>query len=188
MDTFWKKNKKAIGIFLIIVLAFSLGLGWRWLEGTPHYALYKIGASLKNREADTFLVYVDLDSILQKQAAESVSTLLKSAASDKLLGKIIGSMGEFKITLNPGTQAGLTSLVREELKKYLRNPDNPTLPSAFLLLSVARFNTRGDQSLVTLKKDKDQLRLAMSRSGGIWRVVELNPEDTQRLIKTYLLK
>ncbi len=40
---------------------------------------------------------------------------------------------------------------------------------------------------MTLKKDQDQLRMGMQKQEGIWRVKELNPEDTQRLIKTYLL-
>jgi hypothetical protein len=81
----------------------------------------------------------------------------------------------------------LAGLARQELEKYLKNPSNPTLPSAFLLLSVAQFNTRDDFSLVTLYKDGDQLRMAMRKTAGTWRVIELNPEDTQRLIKKYLL-
>jgi hypothetical protein len=73
------------------------------------------------------------------------------------------------------------------LEKYLKNQNNPTLPSAFLLLSVAQFNTREGLSLVTLKNEGDQLRMAMRKTGGTWRVIEFNPEDTQRLIRKYLL-
>lgn len=184
----WKKNKKTILITVLILLAFALGLGWRWIQGTPYYALYQIGASLKKREVNTFLVYVDLDSILKQQVAESFTTLFKSLTPDNLIGRLLGTLGQFRITLDPGAQAGLSGLVRKELEDYLKNPDNPTIPSAFLLLSLARFNTRGDLSLVTLKQENDQLRMAMRKTGGIWRVVEFNPEDTQRLIKTYLLK
>jgi hypothetical protein len=187
MGTFWGKNGKGIWIAVLTILAFALGLGGRWVQGTPHYALYQIGAALKNRDTDRFLTYVDLDSILKQQVAESVSNLLNSAAADNRLGQILGSIGGFKITLTPGTQAGLTELVRNELTAYLKNPDRPTLPSAFLLVSLADFNTRGDLSLVTLKYEKDRLRLAMKKTEGLWRVVELNPEDTQRLIQTYLL-
>ena len=60
--------------------------------------------------------------------------------------------------------------------------------TSFLLLWAAEFHTRGNVSLVTLKHEQDHLRLAMKKTEGPWRVVELNPEDTQRLIKTYLLK
>jgi hypothetical protein len=113
---------------------------------------------------------------------------LKSAAADHSVGKWLGSLGEFKIALTPGSQSGLSALVRRELEAYLKDPRQPTLPSSFLLLSVAEFHTRGDVSLVTLKYERDRLRMAMKKTEGLWRVVELNPEDTQRLIKAYLLK
>jgi len=187
MDTFIKKYKRAITILVLIGLAFALGLTWRWMEGTPQYALYRIGSSLKNRDFETFLLYVDLDAILKQQVAESFSTLFKDSNSDSPLGKLLGPLGEVKITLIPGIHNGVAALARQELEKYLKNKNNPTLPSAFLLLFAARFDTRDDLSLVTLKKDGDQLRMAMRKAAGTWRVIEFNPEDTQRLIKKYLL-
>ena len=187
METFIKKYKRAIIVIILIGLAFTLGLTWRWMEGTPQYTLYRIGSSLKNRDFETFLVYVDLDNILNQQVAESFSTLFKASNADSPLGKLLGPLGEVKITLIPGIQNGLAALARQELENYLKNTKNPTLPSAFLLLSVAQFNTRDDLSLVTLKKDSDQLRMAMRKTAGTWRVIEFNPEDTQRLIAKYLL-
>jgi hypothetical protein len=187
MESFIKKYKRSITILLLVGLAFGLGLTWRWLEGTPQYALYRIGSSLKNRDFETLLLYIDLDSILKQQVADSFSTLFKSSNSDSPLGKLLGPLGEVSITLIPGVQSGLSGLARQELEKYLKNPNNPTLPSAFLLLSAAQFNTRDDLSLVTLKNEGDQLRMAMRKTGGTWRVIEFNPEDTQRLIKKYLL-
>lgn len=188
METARKRNKKWIAVVLLILVAFGLGLAWRWVESTPQYALYRIGASLKNRDLEGFLVHVDLDRILQQQVAESVSTLLKSSMGDNPLGKLLGAVGEFRIVLDPGAQSGLSALVRKELGDYLRDPRNPTLPSSLLLLTIARFDTRDQVSLVTLEKGPDRLRMAMRRTGGVWRVIEFNPEDTQRLIKTYLLK
>jgi hypothetical protein len=184
---FLKKHKRGVILTLLISLAFGLGLTWRWIEGTPQYALYRIGSSLKHRDVETFLTHVDLDSILKQQVAESFSTLFKRSTADTPLGKLLGPLGEFKITLVPGVQAGLTGLVRQELENYLKNPNNPTLPSAFLLLSLARFNTRDDLSLVLLKQDNDQLRLAMRKTSGTWRVIEFNPEDTRQLIGKYLI-
>jgi hypothetical protein len=188
METFLGIKRKALWIAVLILLAFGLGLGWRWVEGTPHYALYQIGAALKNRDTEHLLTYVDLDGILKQQVAESLSSLLKSAASANRLGPLLGALGDVKITVTPGAQAGLSALVRKELEAYLTDPARPALPSAFLLLWAAEFHTRGDVSLVTLKHEKDRLRLAMKKTEGLWRVVELNPEDTQRLIQTYLLK
>ena len=187
METFIKKYKRATILLLLIGLAFALGLTWRWIEGTPQYALYRIGSSLKNRDFETFLLYVDLDTILKQQVAESFSTLFKASTSDSPLGKLLGPLGEVKITLIPGVHNGLVVLAKQELENYLKNPNNPTLPSAWLLLYAAQFNTRDDLSLVTLKKDSDQLRMAMRKAAGTWRVIEFNPEDTQRLITKYLL-
>jgi hypothetical protein len=187
MESFIKKYKRSIIILLLIGLAFALGLTWRWIEGTPQYTLYRIGASLKNRDIETFLLYVDLDNILKQQVAESFSALFKASNSDNPLGKLLEPLGEFKITLIPGVQNGLAGLARQELERYLKNQNNPTLPSAFLLLSVAQFNTREGLSLVTLKNEGDQLRMAMRKTAGTWRVIEFNPEDTQRLIRKYLL-
>jgi hypothetical protein len=181
------KYKRLLAVVLLLGLAFALGLTWRWIEGTPQYALYRIGASLKNRDIDTLLVYFDLDAILKQQGSAPFSALFKGSNANNPLDKLLGSLGEVKITLIPGVQAGLTGLVRQELEKYLKNKNNPTLPSAFLLLSLASFNTREDLSLILLKKDNDQLRMAMRRTAGTWRVIEFNPEDTRQLIKKYLV-
>ncbi len=182
-----KKNRTILIIVIVIALAFGAGLLWRWVQGTPYYALYQIGAGLKNRDLNTFLTYVDVESILNQQASESISTLLSSLTASNPVGKITGPLGEIKIKITPEANKGLSNLAIRQLQNYLENPENPTLPSSFLLLTLAQFNVKQDYTLVTLKKDKDQLRMGMQKQEGIWRVKELNPEDTQRLIKTYLL-
>ena len=182
-----KTNRTILIAVLIIGLAFGAGLLWRWVQGTPYYALYQIGAGLKNRDLNTFLTYVDLESILNQQASESISNVLSSLTASHPLGKIAGPLGEIKIKLTPEGNKGLSNLATRQLQNYLENRENPTLPSSFMLLTLAGFKVKQDYALVTLKKDKDQLRMGMQKQEGLWRVKELNPEDTQRLIKTYLL-
>jgi hypothetical protein len=182
-----KTNRTILIAVLIIALAFGAGLLGRWVQGTPYYALYQIGAGLKNRDLNTFLTYVDLESILHQQASESISTYLSSLTASKTVDKIVGPLGEIKIKLTPEGNKGLSNLATHQLQKYLENPKNPTVPSSFMLLALAGVNVKKDFALVTLKKDKDQLRMGMQKQEGLWRVKELNPEDTQNLIKTYLL-
>jgi len=182
-----KKNRKTIVIILVVSLAFGAGLTWRWVQGTPYYALYQIGAGLKNRDLNKVLTYVDLESILNQQISGPISSILSSLAASSPLGKIAGPLGGIKIQLTPEINKGLSDLVIRYLREYLENKKNSTLPSSFLLLTLARFKVKQDYALVTLKHDQDQLRMGMKKQAGIWRVVELNPEDTQRLIKTYLL-
>jgi hypothetical protein len=182
-----KKDRNTIIIVLVISLAFGLGLSWRWVQGTPYYSLYQIGAGLKNRDLDTFLAYVDLESVLNQQVSGSLSSLLSSLNSSGSLGKIAGPLGDIKIQVTPEVNKGLSTLVSQQIRAYLENPKNPTLPSSFLLLSLAKVKVNQDNALVTMRHDKDQLRMGMKKQEGFWRVVELNPEDTQRLIKTYLL-
>jgi hypothetical protein len=182
-----KKNKNTIIIVLVVVLAFGAGLGWRWLQGTPYYALYQIGAGLKNRDLSRVLTYVDLESVLNQQISGPLSNILSSLTASGPLGKIAGPLGGIKIQLTPEVNKGLSNLVVGYLREYLENKNNATLPSSFLLLTLAHFQVKQDHALVTLKHDQDQLRLGFKKQEGIWRVVNLNPEDTQRLIKTYLL-
>jgi hypothetical protein len=182
-----KKNRNIILIVFIVCLAFGTGLFWRWVQGTPYYSLYQIGAGLKNRDLNTFLTYVDLESILNQQVSGSLSSLLSSLNSSGSLGKIAETLGDIKIQLTPEINQGLSTLITQLLRDYLENPKNSTLPSSFLLLSLGQVKVKQDNALVTLQYGKDQLRMGMRKQEGIWRVVELNPEDTQRLIKTYLL-
>ena len=182
-----KTNRNIILIALIILIAFGAGLGWRWVQGTPYYALYQIGAGLKNRDLNTFLTYVDVESILSQQVSGSLPSLLSSLNASGSLGKIAGPLGGIKVQLTPEINKGLSNVVIQQLRDYLENPKNPTLPSSFLLISRAHFKVKQDYALVTLTYKKDQLRMGMRKQEGTWRVVELSPEDTQRLIKTYLL-
>jgi len=173
-------------VILIIVLAFGTGLSWRWVQGTPYYALYQIGAGLKNRDINTFVTYVDVEAILNQQGS-SIKNLLSSLTASSSLGNIAGPLGEIKIQLPTEVYKSLSQLVIQQIRYYLENPKNSTLPSSFLLLTLSRFQVNQDRALVTMKYDKDQLRMGMRKQEGIWRVVELEPEDTHRLIKTYLL-
>jgi hypothetical protein len=182
-----KKNRTIIIAVIIIGLAFTAGLGWRWVQGTPYYALYQIGKGLKNRDLNTVLAYVDLESVLNQQVSGPVSRLLSSMASSSL-GKITGPGAEIKIQLSPGLTKGLSNIVVEQFKAYLENPRNPTLPSSFVLLGLADFKIKEDAALVTLQHEKERLRMGMRKQEGFWRVVELNQEDMERLIKTYLLR
>lgn len=182
-----KKNQNIIIIIIVVALAFGAGLLWRWVQGTPYYALYQIGAGLKNRDLQTFLTYVDAESILNQQISESISNLLSSLAASETVDKITGPLGEIKIKVTPEGNKSLSKLAIQQLQNYLENKENPTLPSSFTLLALAGFNVKKDYALVTLKKDRDLLRMGMKKQEGLWRVTELNPEDTQRLIKTYLL-
>jgi hypothetical protein len=182
-----KTNRTILIAVLITTLAFGAGLSWRWVQGTPYYALYQIGAGLKNRNLNTFLTYVDVESILHQQASESISTYLSSLVASKTVGKFAGPLGEIKIKLTPEGNKSLSRLAIQQLQNYLKNLKNPTLSSSFMLLALAEVNVKKDYALVTLKKDKDQLRMGMQKQEGLWRVKELNPEDTQNLIKTYLL-
>jgi len=180
------KTKRNMIVILIIVLAFGTGLSWRWVQGTPYYALYQIGAGLKNRDINTFVTYVDVEAILNQQGS-SIKNLLSSLTASSSLGNIAGPLGEIKIQLPTEVYKSLSQLVIQQIRYYLENPKNSTLPSSFLLLTLSRFQVNQDRALVTMKYDKDQLRMGMRKQEGIWRVVELEPEDTHRLIKTYLL-
>jgi len=181
-----RNKRNIILIVLVITLAFGAGLLWRWTQGTPYYALYQIGAGLKNRDINTFMTYVNVESILDQQVSGIVSNLFSTLTVPAPSDKITSPLGEIKIQLTPETNKGLSKLAVQQLQKYLEDPKNSTLPSSFALLPLADFKVKQDYALVTLKKDQDQLRMGMRKQEGIWRVVELNPEDTQRLIKTYL--
>jgi hypothetical protein len=182
-----KNKRNIILIILVLILAFGAGLLWRWVQGTPYYAVYEIGAGLKNRDLNTILTYVDLESILDQQVSGIVSNLLSNLTVPAPSGNITSPLGEIKIQLTPETNKGLSKLAVQQLQNYLEDPKNSTLPSSFMLLALADFKVKQGYALVTLKKDKDQLRMGMRKQEGLWRVEELNPEDTQRLIKTYLL-
>ena len=150
-----KKNRTILIAVLIIALAFGAGLLWRWIQGTPYYALYQIGAGLKNRDLNTFLTYVDVESILHQQASESISTYLSSLTASQTGSKIAGPLGEIKIKLTPEGNKSLSHLAIQQLQKYLENTENPTVSSSFTLLALAGFNGKKDYTLVTLKKNQD---------------------------------
>jgi hypothetical protein len=172
---------------LIVCLAFGAGLVWRWVQSTPHYALYQIGSGLKNREIQTLLVHVDLETVLNRQVSEMVSGLISDWTRSEPQGKLSTPLGEIKVRISPEGNKGLDRLAVRELQKYLENRNNPTIPSSFALLALADINKKGEYALVVLKKEKDQLRMGMKKQEGVWRVVEINPEDTRKIINTYFL-
>lgn len=173
-----KKNRTLIFAALAVSLSFGAGLFWRWVQGTPHYALYQIGAALKERRVEGLLPYLDLQGILNRQLSATLSAVLTENFPQR--------GGGVEIRLSPESDRVAAELVVKSLKKYLADPKNPSLPSSFALLIAADISSKEDYALVTLKKDGERMRLGMKREEGTWRVVELNHEDVQRLIKRYL--
>ncbi|HMK64703.1 MAG TPA: hypothetical protein VK564_02840, partial [Thermodesulfobacteriota bacterium] len=132
-----KLNKKIILVVIVILMAFGAGLTWRWIQQTPYFALYQIGAGLKNRDLNTVLTYVDLESVLNQQISGTLSGLLTSLAASSPLGKISGPAADIKIQITPESNKGLKGLVLPFFQGYLENPQNPTLPSSFALIYLA---------------------------------------------------
>jgi|YelNatPaOPRAMG01_1025707.scaffolds.fasta_scaffold98674_1 hypothetical protein len=180
--------KKRLGLIIALFavsLAFMAGVFWGWFQGTPYYALYQIGAALSKRQVERLLPFVDFQGMLNRQLAETLSLYLsKEGARAQQKGPSL-KVGEIEVRLSPEADKVAADWVVRELRTYLKNKKNPTLPSSFALLAVGRITRKGDYALVTLSAEGERLRLGMKKEEGVWRVVELNAEDVQRLLKGY---
>ncbi len=165
---------------LVAVVAVGLVVGgvafaatW-WFLASPYWSLYQIGKGIYERDPRRVLPYLDvariLEGLLQHQTLKDTSM----RSDTKLLAMALG--GAMIRAMEPG--------FKDMLAQAIADPKRRNIESPWVLVLAADVQITGNAASVEIKDPKGQrLRAEMEKRAGRWVVVEVNPEDLEKILK-----
>lgn len=157
-----KTGLKAITIALFLIIFFLLG--FFLITKTPRYSLYQIGRSVKQRDYEKFVKYVDIDSLIDNLVNSSTSDVDTSNA------------GIFS-SLIPSLMESAKTTMKSQIRTYLEDGTLINGPFGQFTTSEIVFKTKinktGKTAEVTITADSE-IKLSMHKTEGIWRLSSIN--------------
>jgi len=173
--------KKLLLFLLILVAVIILGWsGYYYWQGTPRYSLYQMAKAIKNNDPQTFLVYIDMDQVLEGLVAEPFEEMRRkfspnadskappqkeSFRRNKRLQGIISQLAQ---VLKPELEQQLIRAIQDIEQK------DRISPFSFAFLSQVR--EEGNKAQVTVRAPKDETyQFTMERMPEkVWKVIKLD--------------
>lgn len=156
-------------MFLLLFLLIACLLVGCVAKNTPRHSLSELRTALLNHDADTALMYVDVDSIVDAMIRDTFAKYEKK--SDPLEAMGIRTGREVAKVLTPG----LRSLVKAQVRKAITSSDETGYFDYIRRASVWYLNitVEGDTAMVE-PKGKSDIKFKMARvPEGHWRIVEI---------------
>lgn len=169
-------------LFIIIILGLTLvgWVGYYYWKGTPRYALYQMAKAIKNNDPQTFLLYVDMDKVVEglvdsiiKKVGGKFSTnpttdeSKKEKPSNKNKG-VENLISQLAKSLKPALEQQLINSIGDIQQR------GRISPFAFAFLShVKREGSKAQVSVRASKDDTYQFTMEKT-SEQMWKMVKLD--------------
>lgn len=195
-----KSLRMKLFLALVILVVVALGAGFWYAKvytKTPDYALKEIQSSLKDRDAETFRRYVDLDTLLNGTYEVFMGSV--ATGGEPLSAEARAAVGD----LTQMMKAPIVTSVREALLSYVAHGDDEGIAiDAAQILEKAGFHEttlkevtsveeQGDTAVASVLVHEDAadedftLEVVLTRAdGGDWRVTEIrNAADFMAVVE-----
>ncbi|MFH0813236.1 MAG: hypothetical protein V2A69_10440 [Pseudomonadota bacterium] len=180
-----KENFSRKRWLVVISVVFGLvllgGGGYYYWTGTPRYSLYQMGKAIKNHDSETFLLYLDIDRIVDglaestsKKVEDNVSPPSPSESSKH--ERLSRRSRDIVRALLPQVLKSLKPILKKQIQKVVEEVGrkNKISPLAFCMLSD--IEKKGGIAEVRVKTKKEQtFHFTMERTPQrIWKVVGID--------------
>lgn len=163
-------------VFILFgIFSFTYGCA---ATGTPRESLSKLRSALLNHDADTALLYIDVDSITDHLAEDVLNRL---GTSDDVLASLGATVGK-------NVQPLLFPVAREAIKNQVRKAISSTKKSGYFdyirkaHIFYLNITMEGDDRVLVEPKGKSDFAFRMAKTEqGYWKIVQLvlNKKETR---------
>jgi len=174
--------KKLLSITSIVCCLILIGWGgYYYWEGTPRYSLYQMASAIKAHDSKTFLLYLDVDQIVDG-LADSTSAAVEektsagtpsegSARNPKTSANSRGFLG----TLMPQVIKALKPILKRQLVTIAENIESKQTISPLALCTLARVKRKGQLAEVSIQAEGDRTyTFTMARaSRKVWKIIRI---------------
>jgi hypothetical protein len=174
-----ERRKKRFVVFfsIFVALIIILGIGYVFIKETPRYSLYWFKKAILDRDAESALKYLDIDSIVDNMVKDMFGGEDKEKAQSKDQSK--GSMKNIGKDVIMQNLPAIKTQLREQLKFAILSYNDRTVLDNLNRASVfgLQITMEGDMALVKIRgRDKVAFKMAKS-SENQWRIIAFNLEE-----------
>lgn len=165
-----KKILLILGVLLLVVITGS----FLYIRSTPRYSLYKLKNAISDKDAESALKYIDVDSIVDNLMKDLYANEPPSSNRWEAMGRSIGQ----------GMAMLMLPVLKENMKSQIKTSivsedDKSKLVGLRKNLWDIDIETSGKTAILT-PKDNQSIKFKMTKtSDGYWRIVEII--DTEKI-------
>jgi hypothetical protein len=178
-----RKNKKAFFkkfliaiIILVLILLITIGAFVFWIKTTPQYAMSRWLVSIREKDYDSFISYIDLDKVANSRIQKEIERLNLQDSQTDILALKNSFLTSLKSNLEKDLEESIKSgLILENLKKeYPEISREIIVPGMFFSLDWESLDE--NKQKVKFKNSNQEFYLVWQKSNqGDWQIIEINP-------------
>jgi hypothetical protein len=176
------------------ILCFFVLLGWGgyyYWQGTPRYSLYQMGNAIKDKDSETFLLYLDIDGIVDGLAGSTSAAVEKKTSpappskEPTRNKKSSANRRDLFKTLMPQVMKALRPILERQLIKIVEDIEEEHIISPLALCSLAHVRRKGQLAEVSIEAEGEKTyTFTMARaSRRVWKIVRINMDFLDLLQK-----
>jgi hypothetical protein len=171
-------NRKVFVASVIVVVLLLLG-GFLYVRGTPYYSIYQFAGAVNNRDPETALTYIDVDSIVESlvKGISSGSGNLREGTRKAVVSGITMNMESVK----DGVRQYIIASIRSGEASGETRKESGGIGIGSLNLHQIKKNfiwdlevkTEGTTAFVRLKQKPGQTAKMIKTEEGYWKFTEI---------------
>ena len=175
--------KRFLLSFVILSFLSLIGLGgYYYWQGTPQYSLYQMAKAIKNHNSKSFLLYLDIDQIVDgladstfKEVEKKTSPTTSSEKGKKHNSPSINAKDAVK-NLMPQVIKALKPILKKQLIKVVEDigQERTVSPLAFCVLSKMKKGSHFAEVVINIKKNQTYAFTMARQPNRLWKVVRIN--------------
>lgn len=174
------RMKKLLVITGILCCLLVTGWGgYYYWQGTPRYSLYQMGNALKKHDAKTFLLYLDIDQIVDGLADSTFAAVKKktsppgSSEEPERNTSVSAHKRDFYEMLMPQVIKALKPILERQIMKAVEDIEGEQTISPLALCTLSHVKRDGPLAEVSIQAGEDKTyTFTMARaSRRVWKIV-----------------
>ncbi len=171
-------HKKRITLIVTscLLLVAICTAGFYWVRETPRYSLFWFKRAILQRDADSALKYIDLDSILDNMVNQMSDGAGGQAVASGKSGRTLGGISKDVVSQN---LPSIKSQLREQLRSAILSYNDQAVLEKLSKASVLGLRITTKDNLATVRvMGRDKIAFTMKKSSeGRWKIVSLNLQE-----------
>lgn len=166
-----KKMIISFAVLLSVVISVFL-----YAKGTPQYSLYQFRKAVENHDADSAMMYFDVDSIVENIMNDVMNQQMSKEPTNEYEAMGNNFAKGLMAMMLPAIKEGL----KGKLKASITTPSDDKTPVKDIQqgnLSDFQIQTEGKMAILSRKDNKDIKFKMVKTPEGYWKIVQLMMPD-----------
>ncbi len=174
------RTKRGVVVLILIVILLICGfVGWNYVKSTPQYSLYQMYKAVDNRDYESFVKYVDTDSLIDNVVDKALTASQTQQAQEATQKDEWYQLGyQFGQGLVAMMKPALKEQVKTQFKKQIEDGSfKKEYRPANLVTAMTKIKTKMDGKIASVElpqeNNTDTLALKMRQKDSYWQIFDM---------------